>query len=223
MPTCAAILNDGALPPEDAVRIEEMINYFDYGYALPDRPDAAVRADRRARIHRRGRTGKTLLHIGIKGYDIRPRERPPLNLVFLIDTSGSMDEANKLPLVKKAMRMLVDELTREGSRLDRRLCGLGRRGAGADSRVRKRQNPRRARPSVAGGSTAGGEGIALAYSWRSGISSRTAVNRVILATDGDFNVGITDPKQLEDFVVAQARRAASTSPSSASATATTTT
>jgi Ca-activated chloride channel family protein len=102
-------LNDGALPPADAVRIEEMVNYFDYNYPLPEnraqpfRPTVAV-------YQTPWNPDTQIVHIGIKGFDIQRSERPTANLVFLLDVSGSMDEPNKLPLVKKAMRMLVNEL-----------------------------------------------------------------------------------------------------------------
>jgi len=102
-------LNGGALPPADAVRIEEMVNYFDYSYPLPEKKEAPFRAS--VRVYPAPWNKDTqVLHIGIKGFDIPKKERPPANLVFLIDTSGSMDEPNKLPLLIRSFHLLVDQL-----------------------------------------------------------------------------------------------------------------
>jgi Ca-activated chloride channel family protein len=102
-------LTDGALPPADAVRIEEMVNYFDYNYALPDTKAQPFRPSVHV-VQTPWNPDTQIVHIGIKGFDLPKGERPPANLVFLLDVSGSMDEPNKLPLVKKAMSMLVQEL-----------------------------------------------------------------------------------------------------------------
>jgi Ca-activated chloride channel family protein len=192
-------LNEGTLPPRDAVRIEELINYFDYDYPLPKtrarpfEPAVALAPSPWA-------SGKTLLHIGLQGYDVRPAARPPLNLVLLIDTSGSMDEPNKLPLVKKAIRILVDELTAK----DRVAMVVYAGSAGVVLEPTRGDDKNAILGALdklsAGGSTAGGEGIALAYEMAERNFDKNAVNRVIQATDGDFNVGIADPKRLEDFV-----------------------
>lgn len=192
-------LNDGDLPPRDAVRIEELINYFDYDYALPaDRqtPFAATVALAPAPWA----SGKTLLHIGLQGYDIRPAERPPLNLVLLLDTSGSMEDDNKLPLVKKSIRLLVDQL-KPTDRVSM-VVYAGSAGVVLEPTAGNDKNAILGALDKlsAGGSTAGGEGIALAYTLAERNFAKTHVNRVILATDGDFNVGIADPERLEDFV-----------------------
>jgi Ca-activated chloride channel family protein len=192
-------LNDGALPPGDAVRIEEMINYFDYSYPLPEskaqpfRPSVAV-------YQTPWNPDTQIVHIGIKGFDIKRAERPAANLVFLLDVSGSMDEPNKLPLVKKAMRMLVNEL---GAR-DRVSIVVYAGAAGTvlepTSGSEKGKILAALDDLTPGGSTAGAEGIRQAYQLARASFAKDGVNRVILATDGDFNVGITDPNQLEDFV-----------------------
>ncbi len=192
-------LNDGALPPADAVRIEEMVNYFDYSYPLPEsraqpfRPAVAV-------YQTPWNPDTQIVHIGIKGFDIQRSERPSANLVFLLDVSGSMDEPNKLPLVKKAMRMLVSEMDEKD-----RVSIVVYAGA-AGTVLEPTPGTEKGKILAAidelspGGSTAGAEGIRQAYQLARSSFIKNGVNRVILATDGDFNVGITDPNQLEDFV-----------------------
>jgi len=192
-------LEDGQLPPADAVRVEELINYFDYDYPLPatkKRPfEATV-----ALAPSPWSEGKTLLHIGLQGYDVKASTRPDLNLVLLLDVSGSMAEADRLPLVQKALRVLVDDLEKR----DRVSIVVYAGAAG----VVLPPTPGNQKEKIlgalnmlsAGGSTAGGQGIELAYRMAEQHLRKGAVNRVILATDGDFNVGISDPKALEAFV-----------------------
>ncbi|MEJ1969190.1 MAG: VWA domain-containing protein [Rhizomicrobium sp.] len=193
-------LNGGALPPADAVRIEEMVNYFDYAYPLPESRATPFRAS--VRVYPTPWNKDTqILHIGIKGFDIPKKERPPANLVFLIDTSGSMDEPNKLPLLIRSFHLLVDQL---GPKDHVAIVAY----AGAAGVVLP-PTPGSDKAKIlaaldqlsAGGSTAGGEGIRMAYQLAEANFQKGGVNRVLLATDGDFNVGITDPKALEDFVV----------------------
>ncbi len=192
-------LNDGHLPPRDAVRVEELVNYFDYGYAPPANPDIpfAVHA---AVVPSPWAEGKEIVHIGLQGYDIEASERPPLNLVFLMDVSGSMNEPTKLPLVQKALNLLIDELGPE----DKVSIAVYAGAAGAVLEPTPGTQKLKIRCAVdamhAGGSTAGGEGLALAYAMAEQSFDKDAVNRVILMTDGDFNVGIADPEKLEDFV-----------------------
>ena len=192
-------LNDGVLPPKDAVRVEELINYFDYDYALP-KDKAQPFASTITMVPSPWAAGKTLLHVGLQGYDIRPAERPPLNLVLLLDTSGSMNEENKLPLVKKSVRLLVDSLTAK----DHVSMVVYAGSAGVVLEPTAGNDKAKILAALdqlqAGGSTAGGEGIALAYTMAERHFDKNAINRVIQATDGDFNVGIADPKRLEDFV-----------------------
>ena len=192
-------LQDGVLPPADAVRIEEMINYFDYDYPSPSRADQPFAADL-ALFTAPWDAGSQLLRIGIKGYASEPAERPRTNLVFLVDTSGSMQSPDRLPLLKRSFAMLVEEL-----RPDDRIAIV----AYADSAGvvlestpgnEKRAILRALNDLHAGGSTAGGEGIDLAYRLAEEHFEEGAVNRVILATDGDFNVGISDSHRLEDFI-----------------------
>lgn len=192
-------LNDGYLPPRDAVRVEELINYFDYGYELPASLDTpfAVHA---TLAPSPWAPGKEIVHIGLQGYDIAPDKQPPLNLVFLMDVSGSMDDPDKLPLVQKALNVLIDQLRPE----DKVSIAVYAGAAGAVLEPTGGNHKLMIRCAVdamrAGGSTAGGEGLALAYAMAEQGFGDEAVNRVILMTDGDFNVGIADPEKLEDFV-----------------------
>jgi Ca-activated chloride channel family protein len=192
-------LRNCQLPPRDAVRIEELINYFDYGYRLPAQ---------RARPFEPSVTmvpspwaqGRTLLHIGLQGYDVVPAQRPPLNLVLLIDVSGSMADENKLELAIQGFRMLVGQLNAR----DRISIVVYAGAAGAVLEPTPGDDKARINAALdqlhAGGSTAGGAGLALAYSLAERNFDRNAVNRVIIATDGDFNVGVVDDQSLEGFV-----------------------
>jgi Ca-activated chloride channel family protein len=196
------MLEDGYLPEPDAVRIEEMINYFPYDYpaaestAVPFKPTIAV--------YPTPWNPKTqLLQIGIKGYVPPAGEDKPANLVFLIDTSGSMDEPDKLPLLKRAFGLLVDQLGANDTVSMVAYAG----SAGVVLEPTIATNKAAILGALdnlwAGGSTAGAEGIELAYRLAEQHKVGGGTNRVILATDGDFNVGIDDPKQLEDFIKAK--------------------
>ena len=197
------LMQSGTLPPPDAVRIEELVNYFDYDYSAPtgDVPFAAnveVASCPWNGEHR-------LARIGIKGREMERAKRPKSNLVFLIDVSGSMDEPAKLPLLVEGMRMLTRELgendrvaiavyasteglaleSTPGTEQDKILDVLERLGAG--------------------GSTAGGAGIQLAYKVATDNFIKGGVNRVILCTDGDFNVGVTSTAELERLAEEKAK------------------
>jgi Ca-activated chloride channel family protein len=190
-------LTQGTLPPRDAVRTEEMVNYFRYDYAAPE--------DRSQPFTVTTDVAKTpwnpdtyLMRVGLRGFDIAAAERPPANLVFLLDVSGSMNAADKLPLVKTALAGLASEL----SPRDRVSIVVY---AGAAGLVLEPTNDtakiKRALESLnAGGSTAGGAGIELAYRVAEGTFIKGGVNRVILATDGDFNVGLSDTKALIELI-----------------------
>ncbi|HWA90153.1 MAG TPA: VWA domain-containing protein [Rhizomicrobium sp.] len=195
-------LSGGAMPPADAVRVEEMVNYFDYAYPQPETREEPFHAT--YRVYPTPWNPETrILHIGIKGFDLPKRARPPANLVFLIDTSGSMQEPNKLPLLKSAFRLLVDQLSEK----DRVAIVTYAGSAGVVLEPTSGADHGKIMLAIdkleAGGSTAGGEGIRLAYKLAEDGRIEGGVNRVLLATDGDFNVGITDPKALEGFVTAK--------------------
>lgn len=192
-------LNDGQSPPRDAVRVEELINYFDYGYTKPTDPKTPFQTFV-AVTPSPWSADRQIVHIGLQGYDIPLAQEPPLNLVFLIDTSGSMSDENKLPLARKALNLLVDQL-RPQDRVAM-VAYAGSAGAVlAPTGGRDKLKMRCALDALeSGGSTAGGQGLALAYDLAVQNFDSRAVNRVILLTDGDFNVGVADPEKLTDFV-----------------------
>ena len=192
-------LNQGVLPQKDAVRLEELINYFDYHYPLPEskkqpfQPTVVVHPSPWA-------AGKQLLHIGIKGYDIEAAKAPSSNIVLLLDVSGSMHGADRLPLVKQSMQMLLNSLQPDDTVAIVVYAGAAGQVLEPTS-VKQKQKILAALDRIrAGGSTAGGEGIKLAYSLAEANFNKNAVNRIILATDGDFNVGINDHDELKGFV-----------------------
>jgi Ca-activated chloride channel family protein len=192
-------LNGGALPPADAVRVEEMVNYFDYAYRGPENRKAPFQASVRVYPTPWNKDTK-ILHIGIKGFDLPKTERPRANLVFLIDTSGSMAEPNKLPLLIRSFHLLVDQLKADDSVAIVAYAGSAGVVLEPTPGSEKAKIMAALDQLEAGGSTAGGEGIRIAYKLAESSFIKGAVNRVLLATDGDFNVGITDPNALEDFV-----------------------
>ena len=192
-------LNEGALPPADAVRVEEMINYFDYAYAMPRDRDTPFQPTVAVYPSPWNRATQ-ILHIGIKGFDLPKAERPKANLVFLIDTSGSMNTPDKLPLVKRSFRMLVEQLRPEDRVAMVVYAGAAGTVLAPTSGADKRTILHAVDRMDAGGSTAGTEGIRQAYALAKTNFDKDAINRVILATDGDFNVGITDPRALESFI-----------------------
>lgn len=194
-----ASLNQNVLPQPASVRTEEMVNYFKYDYA-PPRTTAQPFSTNVAVFPSPWSEGRKLVRIGIKGYTVQRSTRPRANLVFLIDTSGSMQEPNKLPLVQKSLNMLLDELD------ERDTVAIVTYAGSAGTALEPTPVSQRARISAvidslgAGGSTAGAEGIRQAYELAKENYDPKGVNRVILATDGDFNVGITDQNELKGFI-----------------------
>ncbi len=192
-------LNNGVLPQKDAVRVEEMINYFDYNYPLPETKEQPFKPTITV-LNSPWSKDKKLVHIGIKGFDIEKTERPRSNLVFLLDTSGSMDEPNKLPLVKNSLKMLLDGMNANDKVSIVVYAGAAGTVLEPTPATEKAKIIAAIDNLSAGGSTAGAEGINLAYKLAEQNFDKNGVNRVILATDGDFNVGITNPEELQDFV-----------------------
>lgn len=193
------MLNNGQLPEKDAVRSEELINYFDYAYPVPKDRKTPF-ATYTSVMDSPWKAGNKLIHIGIQGYQLAASEIPQSNLVFLLDVSGSMDEPSKLPLVKQSMSLLLDTL-----KPDDTISIVVYAGAAGTvlepTKVKEKSKILAALNNLqAGGSTAGAEGIALAYQLAEANFNAKGVNRIILATDGDFNVGQTGDEQLQDFV-----------------------
>ncbi|MBV4453730.1 MULTISPECIES: vWA domain-containing protein [Pseudomonas] len=194
-------LNQGSLPPEGAVRLEEMVNYFPYNYALPtDGSPFGVTTEVAATPWN---PHTQLLRIGIKASDRAVAELAPANLVFLVDVSGSMDRREGLPLVQSTLKLLVDQL-RDQDRVSLVVYA-------GESRVVLRPTSGRDKAKIrnaidqltAGGSTAGASGIELAYQMAREGFIDNGINRILLATDGDFNVGISDFDSLKQMAARQ--------------------
>ncbi len=194
-----ASINRGVLPPKDSVRVEEMINYFPYDYQGPDSKEVPFKANVTI-MPTPWNTSTRLLHIGIKGYDLAKQEKPRSNLVFLLDTSGSMNAPNKLPLLKNSFKLLLSTLGPDDTVSIVAYAG----SAGTVLEPTKAADKNKIFAALdrlrAGGSTAGGQGIRLAYQLAEANFDKKGINRVILATDGDFNVGIRDQRQLKGFI-----------------------
>jgi Ca-activated chloride channel family protein len=191
-------LMDGRLPPKDAVRVEEFINYFDYNYPLPE-------SDLPFKIYTEysycpWNEDNYLVHIGIKGKELIKDENIPSSLTFLIDVSGSMSPPNKLPLLKRAFKMLVGQLKKD----DKIAIVVYAGAAGLVLPSTYGSDKEKLLDAIdqleAGGSTAGGQGIMLAYKIAKENYIKDGNNRVILATDGDFNIGITNTGELVHFL-----------------------
>lgn len=190
-------INEGHLPPRGAVRLEEMINYFHYNYAVPQKgadpflPTIAV-------FDCPWHQGDKLVHIGIKGYV--PGERPKSNLVFLIDTSGSMDSPDKLPLLVSSFKLMLDSLKPDDT--------VGIVTYAGNAGVALEPTPASDKAKIlsvlnnlsAGGSTAGAQGLQAAYQLANQAFIKGGNNRILLATDGDFNVGISSQDGLKDLM-----------------------
>ena len=191
-------INNGQRPPKDAVRIEELVNYFDYEYDQPKGEDPFA-------IHTEISTAPwnskhKLVHIGLQGKTIPTEKLPPSNMVFLIDVSGSMDEPNKLPLLKSSFKMLVEQLRPQ----DHIAIVVYAGAAGVVLEPTAGDEKRKILDALAqlqaGGSTAGGAGINLAYSIAKKHFKEDGNNRVILATDGDFNIGESSNASMERLI-----------------------
>lgn len=196
------LLASGRMPPLDAVRVEEMVNYFPYHYVAPrdrNRPFAISTEV----MPSPWKAGNQLVHIAVRGYDIHAAERPRANVVLLVDVSGSMMPPDRLPLLQQGFRLFVEQLRPEDTVAIVSYAN-GTRTVLEPTAGRDKAAILAAIDSLhAGGGTAGGEGLKRAYEMAERHFDNEAVNRVILATDGDFNLGMTDPKQLEQFIAAK--------------------
>jgi len=191
-------INMGQLPPIDAVRIEEMVNYFSYNYPEPEgKHPFSVYTELSVCPWNKAHQ---LLHIGLKGKNMDKTELPPSNMVFLIDVSGSMNMPNKLPLVKSSMQMLVKEL-RHADKVAivvyAGAAGLVLESTSGDKKDKILEAIERLQ---AGGSTAGGQGLRLAYKVAGENFIKGGNNRIILASDGDFNIGVSSNAEMERLV-----------------------
>ncbi|MGV3524691.1 MAG: vWA domain-containing protein [Candidatus Sericytochromatia bacterium] len=192
------MLNTGQRPPADAVRIEEMLNYFRYDYARPEAAEPFAITTEQADCP--WAPGHTLLQIGLQAKDIDMREAPASNLVFLLDTSGSMGEPNKLPLVKQSLRLVVDQMRANDRISIVTYAGSAGQVLPPTSGSQKETILAALDRLESGGSTAGGAGIELAYAAARESFIVGGNNRVILATDGDFNVGPSSDGELERLI-----------------------
>lgn len=199
-------LNRGALPPRDAVRVEELVNYFGYDYAAPAANAATPFAVDARLVASPWNTERGLLRIAIKGQDLAKQSLPPANLVFLVDVSGSMSPQDRLPLVRSALHLLTNQL-RAQDRVSLVSYANG-------TRVVLEATPGDRKDAIhaaidtlnAGGGTYGEAGIRLAYAQaRTGFIAE-GINRVLLATDGDLNIGVTNADELKALVEGERKR-----------------
>ena len=188
----------GQLPPAGAVRIEEMINYFTYDYPQPKNEEPFSINTEVAECpwnHKH-----KLVLVGLQGKEIPTKNLPPTNLVFLIDVSGSMQDENKLPLVQQSLNLLTDQLRSQ----DKVAIVVYAGNAGLILPPTSGTDKRKIKEAIdqleAGGSTAGGAGIQLAYKVAKEHFIEGGNNRVILCTDGDFNIGASSDDQLERMI-----------------------
>jgi Ca-activated chloride channel family protein len=193
------MINNGQEITADAVKIEEMINYFDYNYSQPQgKHPFSINTEL---VKTPWNANSKLIKIGLQGKTFDNQDLPPSNLTFLIDVSGSMGARNKLPLLKKAFKLLVNQLRKE----DRVSIVVYAGAAGVVLEPTSGKNKEKILNALnnlnSGGSTAGGQGIELAYKLAEKNFKKKGNNRVILATDGDFNVGRSSNKEMEELIV----------------------
>ncbi len=195
-------IDEGRAPPADAVRVEELINYFDYGYS---RPTSATQpfAITTAVSDSPWGPGRQIVHVALQGYELPEAERRPLNLTFLVDVSGSMGSPDKLALAQKSMNLIIDRLRPQDT------VAVTFYAEGAGTRLAPTPGDRKLKlrcavaSLYASGGTAGATGMTNAYDQAQTNFARDRVNRILMFTDGDFNVGVTDDMRLEDYVAAK--------------------
>ncbi|MDA3929483.1 MAG: von Willebrand factor type A domain-containing protein [Prolixibacteraceae bacterium] len=194
-------INMGQLPPKDAIRVEEMINYFDYSYSQPINNDPISITTEYSVCP--WNSNHQLVLVGMQGKKIETDDLPPSNLIFLIDVSGSMSAANKLPLIQSSLKMLTNNLRPQ----DKVAIVVYAGAAGVVLESTPGSNKKKITEAInnlkAGGSTAGGEGLTLAYKIASENFLDDGNNRIIVTTDGDFNVGQSSDSQMERLVEKQ--------------------
>ena len=197
------IIGYGQIPPKDAVRIEEMVNYFDYDYPAPEEGSVSPLRVSPELAPAPWNPNHLLLRIGLQAKKIDLAQAPPSNIVFLIDVSGSMDEENKLPLLQSSFKMLLGQL-RPDDKVAIVTYANGTKVALPSTRVKDKEKIIKVLDNLyASGGTSGGRGIQLAYEQAQKSFIKNGNNRIILATDGDFNIGINNTTDLEKFIEKQ--------------------
>lgn len=197
------IIGYGKIPPKDAVRIEEMVNYFDYDYPAPEEGSASPLRVSPELAPAPWNPNHLLLRIGLQAKKIDLAKAPPSNIVFLIDVSGSMDEENKLPLLQSSFKMLLGQL-RPDDKVAIVTYANGTKVALPSTSVKDKEKIIKVLDNLyASGGTSGGKGIQLAYEQAQKSFIKNGNNRIILATDGDFNIGINNTTDLEKFIEKQ--------------------
>ncbi len=202
------MLNQGSIPRKDAVRVEEMINYFSYAYQSPEDRSQPFRANTEL-APSPWNTDAHLLHIGIKGYEKQLSERPAANLVFLIDVSGSMNSPDKIGLLKSSLKLLTKQMTAQDH------VGIVVYAGAAGVVLEPTAGNNQAKIAMAldqlsaGGSTNGAAGIHLAYQLAEQNLVKDGINRILIATDGDFNVGTTNFEALKELVETKRKKGVS--------------
>lgn len=194
-------INSNQIPPRDAIRIEEMINYFDYEYPQPEGSDPFSVTNEYTSCP--WNTDHRMILIGLQGKNIKETEMPKGNFVFLVDVSGSMNEPDKLPLLQIALRMLVEKMREQDKIAIVTYAGNAGLALPSTPGSEKEKILRTIDRLTAGGSTAGSEGINLAYKIAAENFITGGNNRVILATDGDFNVGVSSDAELVQLIERQ--------------------
>ena len=192
------MLNQGQIPPEDAIRIEELVNYFSYNYPVPDQAEQPFSISTEIAQSPWNKNAK-LLHIGIQGYKVEKTQRPASNLTFLIDVSGSMNSPDKLGLLKSSFKLLTKNLRKQDRIAIVVYAGAAGTVLESTSGDEKSKILQALDKLQAGGSTNGAAGINLAYQIAEENHIQGGINRVIIATDGDFNVGTTNFEQLKEL------------------------
>lgn len=197
------IIGYGQIPPKDTVRIEEMVNYFDYDYPAPEEGSVSPLRVSPELAPAPWNPNHLLLRIGLQAKKIDLAQAPPSNIVFLIDVSGSMDEENKLPLLKSSFKMLLGQL-RPDDKIAIVTYANGTKVALPSTSVKDKEKIIKVLDNLyASGGTSGGRGIQLAYEQAQKSFIKNGNNRIILATDGDFNIGINNTTDLEKFIEKQ--------------------
>ena len=192
-------LGDGQRPPRDAVRVEEMVNYFDYDLPAPasrEQPFAVTTSV----VDSPWSPGRKIVHVALQGYELPANQRLPLNLTFMVDVSGSMQSPDKLGLAQRTMNLIIDRMRPQDS-IAVTTYASGARVLLTPTPGTEKLKLRCAVASLsAGGSTAGAAGMVNAYDQAEAAFGADKINRILMFTDGDFNVGVTEDKRLEDYV-----------------------